>query len=83
MNAGEDAFGQWQVPSEEDVEGRDENDGREGQECSLPALGSVGGVIEDDQGLYYATDQEGVDGNDALPGDGCKPAFAKSDLSVR
>jgi hypothetical protein len=44
----------------------------------LPALGSVGGVVDHDQCLYQAAHNERVYGDDRQPGDCRQPSWTMS-----
>jgi hypothetical protein len=48
----------------------------------LPALGSVGGVVDHDQCLYQAAHDERVHGDDRKPGDCREPSWTMSVTSV-
>jgi len=52
MDAAEDTFCQWEVLCAEDVEGCHRDHCNPGEKGTLPALGSVGGIVDHDQCLH-------------------------------
>jgi len=63
VHAAKDALCQWKVLCAEDVERCYRDYCNPGEKGALPALGSVGGVVDHDQCLHQAAYDERIDGN--------------------
>jgi len=74
VNTAKDSFCQWKVLRTENVEGCHRDHCNPGEKGALPALGSVGGVVDHDQRLHQAAYYERIHGNDREPRNGCKPS---------
>ena len=75
VDTAKDPFCQWEVLCAEDVERCHRNHCNPGEKGALPALGSVGDIVDHDQRLHQTANDERVYGDDRKPRYRCKPPW--------